>query len=231
MQDKTEETTSSSSEILSPESYLASLYEPDHELLNVQASLEERSLPQISVDPAYGRLLTLLIHISGAQTALEIGALGGYSGICLTRGLKHNVSKSDSTQSKLISLEIRQEFADLAMHNIQAAGYGDLVEFRVGAALDSLEQLEQEGCKFDFFFIDADKVNYPQYLEWAIKLANPGAIIVGDNLLMRGRTLDPNINKKSVEAMREFNRRFAADPRLESTMLPSFDGLAIARVK
>lgn len=231
MQDKPEEITSTSSEFLSPESYLASLYEPDRELLSVQASLEERSFPQISVDPAYGRLLTLLINISGAQTALEIGALGGYSGICLTRGLQNNSSKSDSTHSKLISLEIRQEFADLALHNIQAAGFGDLVEFRVGAALDSLEQLEREGRKFDFFFIDADKVNYPQYLEWAIKLANPGAIIVGDNLLMRGRTIDPNIHKKSVEAMREFNRQFATDPRLESTMLPSFDGLAIARVK
>jgi len=231
MQDKLDAIVSPSSENVTAESYLAALYEPDKELLRIQAALEERKLPQISVDPAYGRLLTLLINISGAHTALEIGALGGYSGICIARGLKANNCRWESAESKLVSLEIRQEFADLALSNLTAAGYGDIAEFRVGAALDSLAQLEREGKTFDFFFIDADKVNYPNYLEWAIKLANSGAIIVADNLLMRGRTIDPNVQKHSVQVMRDFNRMFATDPRLESTMLPSFDGLAIARVK
>lgn len=231
MQDNLEHQHPTLSENLTPESYLAGLYEPDRDLLNVQASLAEHNLPQISVDPAYGKLLTLLINISGSHTALEIGALGGYSGICLARGLTVSNSKWDSVTSKLVSLEIRQDFADLAARNIHEAGFGDIVEYRVGPALDSLAQLASEGRTFDFFFIDADKINYPNYLEWAIKLANTGAIIVGDNLLMRGRTIDPEVNKKAVEAMRDFNRQFASDPRLESAMIPSFDGLAIARVK
>jgi caffeoyl-CoA O-methyltransferase len=105
------------------------------------------------------------------------------------------------------------------------------VEYRIGEALDQFEVLKAEGKTFDFFFIDADKVNYPNYLEWAIKLANPGAVIAGDNTLMHGDVLDPAVKKASVEAMREFNRKIAEDPRLESTVLPAYDGLAIARIR
>lgn len=213
---------------MSAESYLASLYEPDPEFEKIQSSLQEKRLPQISVEPAYGKLLTLLVRLSGAREILEIGALAGYSGICLARGL---AGGGHSSPGRLVSLEQNPEFADLALSHMQAAGFGDLVEYRIGPALDHLENLIQEGRKFDFFFIDADKINYPNYLEWSLKLARPGSIIVGDNLLMRGRTIDPNVTKASVEAMRAFNRQFASDARLESVMLPSFDGLAIARVK
>ncbi|MDF2814605.1 MAG: O-methyltransferase, partial [Paenibacillus sp.] len=78
---------------------------------------------------------------------------------------------------------------------------------------------------------DADKGNYVNYLEWAIRLANPGAVIVGDNSLMRGRVIDPKVTSNSVQVMRKFNQMIAADPRLESTLLPAYDGLCIARVK
>ncbi|WP_442601386.1 O-methyltransferase [Paenibacillus sp. KN14-4R] len=208
--------------IYTPEAYLDQLYAPDQDLQVIQANIEANKMPSISVAPAYGRLLTMFIKMIKAKDVLEIGALGGYSGVCLCRGLPQD--------GRLVSLEIRPEFAELAKGHLESLGFGKYVEYRIGEALDSLSQLKEEGRTFDFFFIDADKVNYPNYLERAIELANPGAIIVGDNILMHGRTKDPTITKKSVEAMRAFNRQIATDPRLESTTLPAFDGLAIARV-
>ena len=203
--------------------YVESLYEPDPDLRNVQKSLEAAGIADISVAPGYGRLLTLLVRLSGAKRLLEIGALGGYSGICLARGL--------GGEGKLVSLELKKELADLARANLEAAGFGDRVEYRIGEALASLEQLEQEGATFDFFFIDADKGNYVNYLDMAIRLAAPGALIVGDNALMHGKTINPQHNSPSVRTMREFNKRMATDPRLESAILPAYDGLCIARVK
>lgn len=212
-----------SNDTVPAEQYLESLYEKDIILEGVKHAIRQHSMPEISIAPAYGRLLTLLVRISGAKRILEIGALGGYSGICLARGL--------TDDGKLTSLELDPAFADVAKRNVTEAGFGAQVEYRIGEALHSLEALEVEGRKFDFFFIDADKVNYPNYLDWAIKLANPGALIVGDNILMHGRANDPNVNQNAVEQMRKFTRNIAEDPRVESALLPAFDGLSIARVK
>ncbi|WP_018130794.1 O-methyltransferase [Effusibacillus pohliae] len=177
----------------------------------------------ISVEPELGKLLTLLDKISGARRILEIGALGGYSAICLARGL--------ADDGKIVSLELQQQYADLALTNMRRAGLADRVEYRIGPALDRLQELFDEGERFDFFLIDADKDNYPLYLEWALQLANPGAIITADNVLWKDRVLDPENRDKETEAVREFNRRLAADERLEALLLPICDGFAIARVK
>lgn len=207
------------------EKYTEALYERerDEALERVRASIQALDMRDISVKPGYGRLLTLLAATSGATNALEIGALGGYSGICIARGL--------APGGRLTSLELKAEFASLARRNLTEAGFGDAVEYRVGEALDSLRALADEGRTFDFFFIDADKGNYPNYLEWAMQLGRPGAIIVGDNTLSRGRVADENAASPSVQAMRAFNERIATDSRLMSVILPAYDGLAIARIR
>ncbi|MED4603212.1 O-methyltransferase [Paenibacillus validus] len=205
------------------ESYADSLFDKDETLERVLESIRKQGMPEISVAPGYGRLLTLLVRMNRAEQVLEIGALGGYSGICLARGL--------TERGKLTSLELKQPYADLAYENLKLAGFGEQVEYYVGEALDSLQRLAEEGRRFDFFFIDADKGNYLNYLEWAIKLARPGALIVGDNTFMRGKTINPNEKGNAVTRMREFNQRIARDPRLDGVMLPAYDGLAIARVK
>ncbi|MNC54033.1 putative O-methyltransferase [compost metagenome] len=105
------------------------------------------------------------------------------------------------------------------------------MEYRIGPALDSLKELVAEERTFDFFFIDADKENYPNYLEYAIKLASPGAIIAGDNIFLRGRTLNTDRNGPAIQAVRRFNEMIASDKRLTSTLLPAYDGLALAMVK
>lgn len=209
-------------ETSSAEQYVESLLERDPMLEKVKEAIRARNMPEVSVAPGYGKLLTMLVSMTGASRVLEIGSLGGYSGICLARGL--------SKGGKLVSLELRQDYADLAYSHLREAGFGDAVEYRVGEALNSLKQLDEEGQRFDVFFIDADKGNYPHYLDWAIKLSNPGALIIGDNTLLHGRIMNPNSNGNSVTQMRKFNERMVKDPRLMGVVLPAYDGLAIARV-
>ncbi|MBT2293047.1 O-methyltransferase [Paenibacillus albidus] len=205
------------------EQYSEQLYTEDELLLKVTRKIAESGMPEVSIAPGYGRLLTLLVSLSRSSRILEIGALGGYSGICLCRGM--------APGGKLTSLELKAEYARLAGRHLELAGYGDAVEYRIGPALDSLRVLEAEGRSFDFFFIDADKENYPNYLEYAIKLASPGAVIAGDNIFLRGRTLNREKNGPAVQAMRRFNEMIATDDRLTSTLLPAYDGLALAVVK
>jgi len=205
------------------EEYSEQFYTEDGLLLQVKNTIAENGMPEVSIAPGYGRLLSMLVSLSRSRSILEIGALGGYSGICLARGLTEG--------GTLTSLELKAEYAELAYKHLELAGFGGAVDYRVGPALDSLAALAAEGRTFDFFFIDADKENYPNYLEYAIRLANPGAIIAGDNIFLRGRTLNTEKNGPAVQAMRRFNEMIAGDERLTSTLLPAYDGLALARVK
>ncbi|GLX69299.1 O-methyltransferase [Paenibacillus glycanilyticus] len=208
---------------MTDEQYVDGLYSEDQDLIRTKQGIAERGMPDISIADGYGRLLTMLAKMNGAKTALEIGALGGYSGICIARGLAEG--------GLLTSLELKAEYAEVAKVHMTEAGLGDVVEYRIGDARESLVKLQEEGRKFDFFFIDADKEGYPLYLEHAIALSNPGAVIIGDNILLRGRTTDPAKEGPSVKAVRSFNQQIASDERLMSTVLPGYDGLAIAIVK
>ncbi|RED65569.1 O-methyltransferase [Cohnella lupini] len=205
-----------------PEQYFDDLYRRDSDLERVVESIRRAGMPEISVAAGYGRLLTFLVAITGARSILEIGALGGYSGICLARGLPED--------GRLISLELKQEYADIAKDNMTAAGHGSKAEYLVGDASESLDKLALKDNRFDFFFIDADKENYPNYLEACIALANEGAIIAADNTLLRGKTIDDNKQGPSVLAIRQFNRLIAQDSRLMGVHLPAFDGLALAKI-
>lgn len=205
-------------------SYIDSLFYTKDDLLEeVIASIQENGMPSISVSPSSGKLLTMLISISGAKNVLEIGALGGYSGICLARGF--------GSEGKLTSLELKEEYAKLAYRNLTKAGFGDQVSYMTGEALQSLEKLARDNKKFDFFFIDADKDNYENYLQYCIKLAESGALIVMDNVLARGSVADPDAEPKRHTAfMKAFNETVAKHPQLQSMLIPIGDGLTLSKV-
>ena len=205
------------------EKYFESLFGEDPDYDRVQKGIRAGSMPEASVRKGCGRFLTLLVAACRARSVLEIGTLGGYSGICIMRGLPDG--------GRLTSLEIREDYAALARANWAAAGLAEKGEIVVGPAAETLARFEAEGRKFDFIFIDADKGNYPLYLEYAIRLGGSGALIVADNTLLHGKTVDPAREGPSIHAMREFNRQIAQDPRLLSAHLPAFDGLALALVK
>lgn len=199
-------------------------YQSDDVLEEVLTSINENGMRAISVSPSTGKLLTLLVSSSGAKDVLEIGALGGYSGICLARGF--------GKLGELTSLELEESYATLAANNLAKAGYGEQVSYIVGPALTSLAMLEKKRRQFDFFFIDADKENYEHYLTGCIKLAKNGALIVCDNVLANGSVVEEsNEPKRYTEYMKKFNQYVANHPQLESTLMPIGDGLTISRVK
>lgn len=189
--------------------YIDAMFTNQNTLLEeVISSIEENGMPAISVSPSSGKLLTMLISISGAKNVLEIGALGGYSGICLAKGF--------GKEGKLTSLELEERYAKLAQSNLSKAGFGNKVSYMTGAALQSLEKLVEENKRFDFFFIDADKDNYENYLEYCIKLADSGALIVTDNVLAGGSVIDQSAKpKRYTELMKKFNETVANHPQLE----------------
>lgn len=210
-------------DVSAAEAYMESLAGEDALLIGIREAIREAGMPEVSVTAGYGKLLTLLASLSGARRILEIGALGGYSGVCMARGMAED--------GLLTSLELKAEYAELAESHLKQAGFGEQVRYLIGPALDSLVKLKENGETFDFFFIDADKLNYLNYLDMALELAEPGAVIVADNLLLRGRTLNLERNGPAILTVREFNRRIAEDPRLISSLLPAHDGLAVAMVK
>jgi predicted O-methyltransferase YrrM len=206
--------------------YVANLFAPPDEALEAALRESEREgLPAINVSATEGRLLQMLVEISGTRKILEIGTLGGYSAIHFARALP-----PDGT---LLSLELDEHHAEVARRNIGRAGLSEKVEIRVGDARRSLEGLVQGGeGPFDLIFIDADKEGYPEYLDWSLRLSHPGTLILGDNAIREGSVMDPDDG--SSRAMREFNEKLAKDPRLSAIVLPlireRIDGLAIARV-
>lgn len=155
---------------------------------------------------------------------LEIGALGGYSGICLARGF--------GKDGKLTSLELEERYSELAHENLTKAGFGHQATYMTGPALQNLEMLVNDEKRFDFFFIDADKENYENYLNYCLQLAEPGAIIVADNVLAGGSVIEPEgPSKRYTEFMKKFNETVANHPQLESLLIPVGDGLTVSTVK
>jgi predicted O-methyltransferase YrrM len=206
--------------------YVAGLFAPpDGALEEALREAEREGLPSINVSATEGKLLQMLVGISGAKRVLEIGTLGGYSAIHFARALPD--------EGALISLELDEHHAEVARRNVERADLSAKVEIRVGNAHQSLQGLVENGeGPFDLIFIDADKEGYPEYLDWSLRLSRPGTLILGDNAIREGSVIDPD--DSSSRAMREFNEKLAEDPRLSAIVLPlirdRIDGLAIARV-
>lgn len=209
--------------------YIGDLFVGDDSALHsaLEAS-DAAGLPAIAVAPHEGKLLMLLARAIGARRVLEIGTLGGYSTIWLARALPND--------GQLITLEYDPKHADVARENIKRAGLGGLVELRIGRAQETLPQIAAEGLgPFDFIFIDADKQGYVEYLEWSLKLARPGTLIVADNVVRDGKVLDALSEDSLVQGVRHFNEVLAAEPRVIATAFQTVgtkghDGMAVALV-
>ncbi len=210
--------------------YLTSQLVPDDEALtHALAASDAGGLPQISVAPNQGKLLTLLATMVGATRILEIGTLGGYSTIWLARALPGS--------GTLISLELESHHADVARANLAYAGLDSLVRVLVGPATDSLQQLIDEGTEpFDFIFIDADKDGYPTYLTLSLQLSREGTIIVADNVVRDGEVANASSADPRVQGVRSFLEMAAKSEQIDGTAVQTVgskghDGFALLRVK
>ena len=202
--------------------------EADPALDAALASSTAAGLPAISVSPAQGKLLHLLARVQGARNILEIGTLGGYSTIWLARALPAG--------GRLISLELDPKHAEVARANVARAGLADRVEIRLGRAVDTLQQLVTEGRgPFDLIFIDADKPGYSDYLQWSLKLARQGTLMIADNVVRKGEVANPASSDLNVQGIRRFNELLAGEKRVTTTVLQTvgskgYDGLAVILV-
>jgi predicted O-methyltransferase YrrM len=198
----------------------------DAALRNSITRAQAENIPPIQISPLQGKLLQVLAMACGARAILEIGALAGYSGVWLARSLPPN--------GKLISLEVSPKHAEIARATFAVAGVSDRAEVRVGPGLDLLPTLVPE-APFDLIFIDADKDNYPHYLDWAIKLSRAGSLIVADNVIRGGRNFQIPPPDADAVGIAAYNRQIQEDPRLVSVAFPNdddgMDGIAISVVR
>ena len=202
------------------------LVAPDEALDAALQASSKAGLPAIAVSPSQGKLLHLMAQTQGARRILEIGTLGGYSTIWLARALP--------ADGRLITLEADPKHAEVARANIARAGLGDVVDLRLGRALETLPTLVGE-APFDLIFIDADKPSNPDYFKWALKLSRRGSLIIVDNVIRDGEVAEASSRDPNVIGVRRMFDLMAAEKRVSATAIQTVgskghDGLAIALV-
>jgi len=200
----------------------------DAVLRAAQKACAEAGLPEIQVTAAQGKLLHLLALAQGARRILEVGTLGGYSGIWLARALP--------ADGQLITLELNPKHAQVARANFKRAGLETRIELREGPALESLAQLaRQRGAPFDLAFIDADKENNLPYLQAALSMSRVGTLIMVDNVVRDGKVAEPSTDPM-VEGVRRMVDWCTREPRLAGTVIQTvgnkgYDGFLLTRVQ
>ena len=200
--------------------YISSLFaSEDISLLTARQESLKHGLPTINIKPEEGRFLQFLVRACGAKKAVEIGTLGGYSGIWIARGLIPG--------GKLFTLDKDPKHAEVARTHFAAAGLSEVIEVRIGDAHHLLVQLVPEG-PFDFVFIDAEKSGYPVYFDWALENLRLGGIIAAHNAFRKGSVAGLGIDDENSELMRQFNHQVANETRLISTIYPAGDGTLIS---
>jgi caffeoyl-CoA O-methyltransferase len=199
-----------------------SVYRPEDPVLQ---EIRERSaaagLPPIQVGRFDGLHLEVLARAAAARRAVEIGTLGGYSGVCLLRGM--------GEEGLLHTFEADPRRAEVARASFARAGLADRVRIHVGPARERLGEAEPEG-PFDLVFVDADKEGYPAYLAWAEAHLRPGGLLLADNTFGFGHVHDPSWageDARAMAALRAFNERLARGGRFRATILPTAEGLSV----
>ncbi len=229
-------TTMSAERWAATAAYLQELAGEDEHLATLMRRAEVEGLPSIAITAEVGRLLKLLTTMTnagaGAQLAIEVGTLAGYSAIWIARGLRRG--------GKLITIEADPAHAAFARRSFEEAGVADRVKLIEGEGLEELPKLaERFGERsIDLLFLDAVKTEYQGYLDAIRQALKPGALVIADNALggsswwVPDRTVDERDegNRASLEAMDAFNRRLASDSAFETTLIPMRDGVLVARV-
>jgi caffeoyl-CoA O-methyltransferase len=191
-------------------------------LKELRAETSKLSGAGMQIGPDQGAFMHLLAGLIGARRCLEVGTFTGYSSICVASALPDD--------GKLICCDVSEEYTSIARNFWRRAGLESKIELRLGPAVATLDQLiEAKVPEFDFIFIDADKTNYPNYYERALKLLRTGGLIAIDNVLWGGDVANPAENDEDTVAIRAVNDKVRADERVTLSMIPLGDGLTLAR--
>jgi len=199
-------------------SYVEERFAREDEVLgDLRAELETRGFPLINVSASTGRVLQLMVSLSGGGRVLEVGTLGGYSAIWMARGLRSG--------GRLTTLELDSGHAAMAREYLDRAGVGGRVEILLGDARERIVELGPDGS-FDVVFLDADKEGYGLYASHAERLLRPGGLLLADNAFWSGRIVEAP-EDDATRSLQAFNDDLAASSVFEGTILPVGDGLAM----
>ena len=183
---------------------------------------ETAALPMagMQIGPDEAGLLALLVRISGARDLIEVGTFTGYSSLAMASALPAG--------GRLLCCDVSEEWTAIARRYWRRAGVADRIELRLAPAIETLRALPA-GPQFDLAFLDADKERYPDYFAELVPRLRPGGLLLADNVLWSGAVADDADQRESTAGLRRFSRLAVDDERLETVMLPAFDGLSISR--
>jgi len=177
----------------------------------------------MQISPEQGQFMALLVKLIGARRTLEIGVFTGYSSTVTALALPPD--------GLITACDVDEDFISIAQRYWNEAGVSQKIELHMAPALDTLQQLLDQGATnfYDLAFIDADKCNYPHYYEKCLQLVRPGGVILVDNVLWGGRVANQEINDEDTGGIRRLNTIIHADDRVDVSMIPIGDGLTLAR--
>ena len=201
--------------------YVARTYVPEDEALaEIRARSTAAGLPDIQVAALDARHLEVLARLAGAGQAVEVGTLGGYSGLAILRGMGEG--------GTLDTIEIDPRHAEVAAESFRRAGVASRVRQHIGPGAKILPGLAASG-PFDLVFIDADKESYPLYLDWAAANLRPGGVVILDNAFLFGHLHEPAQGQRAtqIEAMQAVHDALARGGKFRATVLPTGEGLAV----
>jgi predicted O-methyltransferase YrrM len=192
-------------------------------LADLRAETAKLEMANMQIAPEQGQFMALLLKLMGAERCLEVGSFTGYSALVCAQALPAN--------GRLVALDINQEWTDIARRYWRAGGVDQKIELRLGPATESLQDMLDmgEAGRFDFMFIDADKVGYRAYFELGMKLLRPGGMIAFDNVLWGGRVADSQVSDDDTVAIRELNLFLFELADIDISLVPIGDGLTLVR--
>ena len=204
---------------------LAHSLREDPALAALRAETASHPKVNMQIAPEQGQFMQMLVRLSGAKRAIEVGVFTGYSSLAVMLAMPRD--------ARLLALDVSEEYTSIARRHWQAAGVADRIELVIAPAQDTLDSRIRAGeaGQYDFAFIDADKTGYLAYYERLLTLVRPGGLITVDNTLWNGEVANPGNREADTVALRAFNDALHRDPRIDLALLPVGDGLTLARVR
>ncbi|HET9539003.1 MAG TPA: class I SAM-dependent methyltransferase, partial [Candidatus Limnocylindria bacterium] len=194
-------------------------------LARLRARTATMANAQMQISPDEGAFLQMLVRLLPARRVLEVGTFTGYSSTAM--------ALAQDDDDRILCCDVSEEWTDIAREAWTEAGVADRITLRLAPAVETLDELvaEGQGSLFDLAFIDADKGNYDNYYERALRLVRPGGLIAIDNVLWSGRVVDESDQEADTRAIRALNEKIAVDERVDLAMTPIADGVTLARVR
>ncbi len=184
---------------------------------------QRQEMSRMQISPEQGQFMALLVELLGARRIVEVGTFTGYSALCMAQAMP--------ADGELICCDTSESWTAIGIPFWERAGVRPRIDLRIAPALHTLDELLASGRAedFDLAFVDADKTNYPNYLERCLALLRPGGLLMFDNTLWGGAVADPQVSDADTLALRALNRQLHADQRVSISLVPIGDGLTLAR--